>query len=597
MFRALIPLCTALSLIAPGITRGSDIYVPDDHPTIQDAIDAALDGDNVIVRQGTYLEHITFYGKAICVKSKSGPSVTMIDGSHDYRVVKFQFGEGNSSRLEGFTITNGNDSGIYCWQSSPTLVNNRVNWTKYGSASGLVCSENSHPVVTSCRFYNNKAYGINNQGNSNPVVTYCDLSRNNGGMRNQDNSNPLVSNCLFDDNSNSSGMENWSSHPTVENCTFSNNVGGMHGGGIYCRENSRPIVAGCTFIGNRAGSVGGGIGNGYESNNTSTVTNCLFIQNSASSGGGVGNTDDGSDATYTNCLFLENTATTGHGGGFSASGSSPRLINCSFIGNEADDNGGGFSGGVNAALINCLFTINSAENGGGAYLSGQPTLDNCTFTGGYATLDGGGIYCSDGSSPVVTNSILWNDTPDEIYVDPLSSPTVSFSCVQGGFTGSGNIDVDPLFADPVFDCHLTWDSPCRDTGDSSAVVSTEDFEGDPRVAGGDVDMGADEFHVHLYAIGDIVPGVSVDVKVVGAPGTTPVTLGLGSGIKDPPQSTIYGLLYLEPPIYRLSLGTIPSNGILTWSTVVPNDWNSGEQYPLQALVGVKLSNLMVLTVE
>jgi len=116
-------------------------------------------------------------------------------------------------------------------------------------------------------------------------------------------------------------------------------------------------------------------------------------------------------------------------------------------------------------------------------------------------------------------------------------------------------------------------------------------------------MGSDEFHTHLYAMGAVVPGSRIQVKVIGNPGMTPVTLALGSGIQDPPQSTPYGDLYLIlPPVKTFNLGAIPSTGICVVSATVPSNWQSGEWYPFQALVGPPasgsvLSNLMVLVVE
>jgi len=117
-------------------------YVPDNYTTIQDAIDAASNGDRIVVRPGTYLEGIDFLGKGITVQSESGPEVTTIDRNHGESVVLFSSGEGPDSVLDGFTLTRGGGTyvqysqwfvgegyvggGIYCWASSPTIVNNII---------------------------------------------------------------------------------------------------------------------------------------------------------------------------------------------------------------------------------------------------------------------------------------------------------------------------------------------------------------------------------------------------------------------------------------------------------------------------------------
>src|SRR5262245_31765937 len=84
------------------------ILVPEDYATIQAAIDAAANGDVVLVSAGTYSEHIDFTGKAIRVTSRSGPSVTIIDASSSPgSAVSFQNGEDERSVLEGFHVTGG----------------------------------------------------------------------------------------------------------------------------------------------------------------------------------------------------------------------------------------------------------------------------------------------------------------------------------------------------------------------------------------------------------------------------------------------------------------------------------------------------------
>ena len=117
-------------------------------------------------------------------------------------------------------------------------------------------------------------------------------------------------------------------------------------------------------------------------------------------------------------------------------------------------------------------------------------------------------------------------------------------------------------------------------------------------------MGADEYWYHLYSTGDVVPTGNIDIKIVGLPGHKSVQLALGTGIKDSPYSTQHGDLWLKwPPAWSTDLGSMPSDGILVFSAIVPFWWIPGDEKPFQALVGQwggqysQLTNPMVLTVE
>ncbi len=181
---------------------------------------------------------------------------------------------------------------------------------------------------------------------------------------------------------------------------------------------------------------------------------------------------------------------------------------------------------------------------------------------------------------------------------------VLYCNVKGGHSGTGNIDADPCLVDAASgDYHVTWQSPCRDSGYNYTALPQLDFEGDLRIAGGTVDIGADEFYYHLYSVGDAIPGSPIDIKVVGIPGL-PTLLALGTGIQDPPQSTQHGDLWLTMPLAKKwQLGAIPSTGILTHTATVPSGWPSGSTHPFQALVGpwgggaTRLTNLLILNVE
>jgi hypothetical protein len=284
-----------------------------------------------------------------------------------------------------------------------------------------------------------------------------------------------------------------SRHTFVQGFTITGGEAQYDGGGMNVFQ-SNPTVIDCVFTGNSAGRGGGGM-NVFQSN--PTVIDCVFTGNSAGGdvyagrGGGMYINDEGNVAV-TNCTFTGNTA--GHGGGMalSVTYSSPMVLtNCTFTGNSAKYFGGG---------LNNLFS--------------SPTVTNCTFTGNTADIyDGGGMYNAGyPCNPTVTNCILWGDEPDEI-VNSNSNPIVTYSDVQGGYSGTGNIDADPCFVDVnnpdpnLWNLRLQPDSPCIDEGDNNATyLPATDLDGLPRIIDGDcnevdvVDMGAYEFNWH--GVGD-----------------------------------------------------------------------------------------------
>ncbi len=245
------------------------------------------------------------------------------------------------------------------------------------------------------------------------------------------------------------GMRNVGSSPTVMHCLFLDNSVGSEGGGMY-NESSNPLVIACTFSGNTSLS-GGGM---YNRESSPQVVDCIFIQNRA----------------------LRIFDLFGAGGGMFNMCSDPTLINVAFIGNEAE--GGGFGGG------------------GGMYSrDSSPAVINCTFVqnAGEPFGDTGGIFNRDASNPALTNCIVWGNTPLEITDLFGASTTVTYSDVQGGWPGAGNLDGDPLFVDPSGpdglagtlldnDYRLSGRSPCIDAGDNTAVPGdiTTDLDGNPR---------------------------------------------------------------------------------------------------------------------
>ncbi len=364
---------------------------------------------------------------------------------------------------------------------------------------------------------------------------------NGGGMYNNAGS-PTLINCTFSGNSTDvligrggaiggegAGMFNKDSHPTLTKCTFSGNSGNS-GGGIY-NVNSSPMLADCAFYVNSTQGGGGGM---YNSGSNPTLLNCIFTGNSASWGGGGGMYNDRSSPTLTSCTLSDNYARGEGGGGmYNNIDSSPMLADCTFSGNSTEESGGGMynSGNSCPALLSCIFSENSAlRTGGGMYNrhNSEPSLTNCIFSGNdarsgggmenfgtrglillnctfsanFAEDAGGGMSNIQSGRPTLVNCILWGNIPEQID-GPAS---VSYSDVEGGFSGEGNIgniDAAPNFADPKNgDYHLKsqagrWDaisqtwvlddvsSPCIDAGNPDNPVGLERFPN-----GGRINMGA-----------------------------------------------------------------------------------------------------------
>jgi parallel beta-helix repeat protein len=246
-------------------------------------------------------------------------------------------------------------------------------------------------------------------------------------------------------------------------------------------EDANCVLAGFTITGGKSGI--------YCSGSSPTITNCTITRNwDAAMGGGI-YIEGSSSPTLTNCTIINNSASSLGGGIFIEGGSSPTLTNCNIINNSASSLGGGISieGGSSPTLTNCTIINNSASPIGGGMFnqSSSATLTNCTFSGN----SGRGIFCASGDM-TLTNCILWGDSPDEIQVFAGTS-TITFSDIQGGFGGEGNIDTDPCFADPNSgDYHLKseagrWDanegrwakddvtSPCIDAGDPNSDWTAE----------------------------------------------------------------------------------------------------------------------------
>ena len=183
------------------------------------------------------------------------------------------------------------------------------------------------------------------------------------------------------------------------------------------------------------------------------------------------------------------------GGGLAASSvDNLDISNCIIKDNAATDGGAcGFSDS-DATLTNCLLYGNSStDDGGTVYIEGdsEVTLMNCTLADNSATGDTNGIYLESYTSDcIVTNSIVWNGG-DELE-QGSGVITMTYSCVTGGFWGTGNISSDPDFYDAQNgDYRLFSGSGCIDSA-TSLVAPDQDIRGVARPQDSGYDMGAYE---------------------------------------------------------------------------------------------------------
>lgn len=256
----------------------------------------------------------------------------------------------------------------------------------------------------------------------------------------------------------------------------------QHGETADSRLEGFTITNGYVGTGGECGAEGGGI---HCEVSSPTISNCVISGNTsyspcAANGGGI--SLEKSSATIRNCVISGNVAINGTGGGIFCMNSNPAIVDCVIMGNSAA-RGGGVSWNVTS---------------GGGYMGYCPTIRNCTIVGNSAESLAGGVYASWSGEPEISSSILWGNTASSAaQAKDSGNLTISYSDIQDGWPGVGNINADPLFED---DYHLSEGSECIDAGDPGFNgAGSVDIDGGVRVWDGDgdgqavVDIGADEF--------------------------------------------------------------------------------------------------------
>jgi hypothetical protein len=302
---------------------------------------------------------------------------------------------------------------------------------------------------------------------------------------------PTIRSCAFLNNRAGSGGRGGDSAPGTPG-TSSHPAGGDGGpgwpggrggnGGAIAIHAGSPVIENCIFSGNEsgqggAGSAGGAGGNGYVA----------FPTIGAGGNGGVGGT--GGDG--------------GLGGAIFSMSSWTEVRSSLFFDNVASAHGLGGPGGVPGSGLPSGVpglggAAGAAGTGGGLHLdNGGDSVVGCTVVDNDAWGGGGGVFITAG---FLRSTILRSNWPDQ----HVGLVTASYCNIEGGFAGTGNMDVDPQFVDaPNRDYHLQVSSPCVGAGDPAASFQGPlDMDGEPRVEGLRCDIGADEVYPDLIGTGE-----------------------------------------------------------------------------------------------
>lgn len=456
-----IGIALTLAMFAGAPAAADTLGVPGDFATIQSAIDAAVDGDVVLVAAGTYAERIDFLGKAITVESADGAGSTVIDGGGVTGwVVTAASGEGAGSVLRGFTVTGG------------------FGQTASGAdTGGGFLIQGASPTVEGCVFVGNEGLlggGVKVVGGS-PVFRETSFTGNNALQ--------------------GAGLYIEFGDLTIEGSTFEGNSARGFGGALAIVASGDARVVDTEFLDNEAINAGFG-GAVYVNHSTIDFSNLVFADNGK--------------AEVTPGGFNSFTVSTGGGGAVYTTNTGGR-INASRFDNNIAAAGTALyiAGGQTLEVVNSLFTRNGSFCGCGTGViytnTSAPVLANNTIAdnGGFF-----GIY-NYGGTYTVSNSIFAGQSNPigGNYGDTRLEYSVYDNALFRTTLGPGNVQADDALLDAGNDYAPLPGSPAIDAGDNSLVPAgvTTDLLGNPRFADdpntpdtgvGDapiVDIGAIEF--------------------------------------------------------------------------------------------------------
>ena len=444
MTARLLILAIVASIAVTTVSSATTIVVDwdgsGDYTLIQDGIDAASEGDTVLVMPGTYEgagnRALNFPAIDLVLMSSGGARSVTIDCENADRGLFFNNPVTAACLVDGFTITNASASsaaGMYFFGCSPTIRNCILtrnvasNW-----GGGIYCTGSASPAFSDCTFSSNEAnYG--------------------GGAACASGASPSFDGCTFSDNTSAEGGGGASlnsSSPSFTGCSFEGNsvTGGYtNGGGMYLAAGSSPTLFECSFDGNSAIYRGGAVG--IYTNCEPSFTAVSFTNNTAESGAAVAIQGDIAPA-FNTCLFYDNAATYVGGAVHSYAGAVPAFEDCTFGSNTAISDGGAmfFESLSTPELTNCTLYGNSAPDGSGIWCDDNFTLTNSIIAFGVV---GEAVFCA-GDPPYVTCSDIYGNAGGDWM-----------GCLAGMDETDNNLHADPLFCDaPNRDFGIDVASPC-----------------------------------------------------------------------------------------------------------------------------------------
>jgi len=483
------PLCAATHYVALlGQHVAPFANWTDAATNIQAAVDAAVDGDLVLVSNGVYNAGMDVVN-GITVKGAFGAAATTIDLRYETYGCYLAH---PAAVVEDLTFKRCYDyygGGVYC--DGGGLVRNCIlisNWAGYGG--GVSC--NGGGVVTNCTFIDN--FGTDGAG----------VYQNGGG---------LVTRCVFRGNQGyfGGGVRSEAGGGLVLSSTFISNSA-RYGAGVMIEDGG--LIADCTVVDNvcTGSSPGGAI---YLWGDGCTAQYCYVAGNWVSNNNAFGAGVVVNSGALLDSIVVSNTliGNNGIGGGVAfnwAGMAAGCVIADNLLVTTAGSGGGGVYADSHSALRNCLIVRNTVRGtsavqgvyGGGVFAISGATIESCTMVSNAATgftSGGGGVY-HEGAGSVFNSIVYFNNATAGADVHPnAANVTWSNCCVSVPVMGSDNITNDPQLAGVAAgDFHLTLASPCVDSGVNLPwMAGATDIAGNDRIINGIVDRGAYEFATNM----------------------------------------------------------------------------------------------------